>query len=154
MSYNNNTTNTTTNNHNYCFYTNPQEEDLFPLTFTQQTPILSYGSSPSIDNSPISSYQDNLLLNHSNIDSYLNLQNNTKNVLTNKNNKNNNSNDNNNINEDLVFELENDFISSIKQQTSSTTTTSNKIFTDASKNMPDSFADGAQQNYRLWLSTF
>ena len=153
MSYNTNTANNNNNNNNnnnYCFYTNRQEEYLFPLTFTQQTPILSYGSSPSIDNSPISSYQDNLLLNHYNIDTYLNSQNNSKYDFIN----NNNNNNNNNSNQALVFELDNDFISSIKQQTSSNTTTPNKLFTDASKNMPDSFADAAQQNYRLWLSTF
>lgn len=141
MSY---TTDNNNNNNNYHdFY--PQEEDLFSLTFTQDAPILSYGSSPSIENSPVSSYKDDLLLNHYNIDSY-----NKSNLIINNNSNNNNT--NTHKNDDLVFELDNDFISSIKQQTS-TCSNSNKISIDASKNIPDSFANVAQQNYRLWLST-
>lgn len=144
------------NNNNYHdFYSNPQEEDLFSLTFTQDAPILSYGSSSSIENSPISSYKDELLLNHYNINGYLDSRNYNKNGLTisdNDNSDNSNNNNTLNRNDDLVFELDNDFISSIKQQTS-TTTNLNQIPMGASKNIPDSFANIAQQNYRLWLST-
>lgn len=76
-----------------------------------------------------SSYQDDLLLNH----------NNEQQVIINS---------QQNYDNDLIFELDNEFMSSIKQQQQKQPRdyTTNQSFND-------DFANAPQQNYRLWLSS-
>ncbi|CAL9728600.1 autophagy-related protein 41 [Monosporozyma unispora] len=121
----------------------PQEEDLFSLTFTQNNsiPILSHSSNSSIGDSPLSSYQDDLLLNTYNVD------NNNNNNITSKQSSYTpiQINDSN----DLIFELDNEYISTIKQQSEK----KQQTFNVNTKPIQDNFANVAQQNYRLWLNS-
>lgn len=127
------------------YYSLPQDDDLFSLTFTQQNiPTLSHSQS-SMEESPLSSYQDELSFNKNyNID-------NTafggyEQPITPVQFNNNKTNDDD---DDLIFELDNEFVSTFRQK-SMPQTENNQI---TKQPQQDIFANVAQQNYRLWLSS-
>lgn len=134
---------------NSSFYSLPQDDDLFSLSFTQQNiPMLSHSQS-SVEESPLSSYQDDLSFNKNY--HFAGYEQPITPIQFNNNKTNNYNYNYNNDDDDLIFELDNEFVSNTSNQKSNLNT-ENNLFT---KQQPqqDIFANAAQQNYRLWLSS-